>query len=261
MPLGSPAVVPEAGRRAGDRRWLRGGDGVLAFRARWAAAQVARGRRRTQGARAAGPDLGPLGPIGGPRAWRLQAWRPWHSAAMQVASSLLSAVPSRGSPSASSSSEPGGDRRSSPKPRCACPALAGPSRSLLGALGTPAVVVDVLLPSTSCLLRFSMHASAHLRSAGVRSSARVKTLLGVADADHGDTCGCHFLLGGVFLGQTVPPLCARGNPRSALSDRPAAAFRRRPLLEGAVLAKRVLCLSELVASPVFCEAGLCCVKM
>jgi hypothetical protein len=25
-------------------------------------------------------------------------------------------------------------------------------------------------------------------------------LLGVADADHGDTCGCLFLLGGVFLG-------------------------------------------------------------
>jgi hypothetical protein len=28
----------------------------------------------------------------------------------------------------------------------------------------------------------------------------VKTLLGIADADHSDTCGCHSLLGGVFLG-------------------------------------------------------------
>jgi hypothetical protein len=129
-------------------------------------------------------------------------------------------------------------------------------------LGTPAVVVDILLPSTSCLLRFWMHAVAPLRFAGVRSPARVKTLLDVADADHGDTYGCHSLLGGVLLGQIVSPLCARGNPRSALSDRPAAAFFGIvPFLKAMCLAERVLWLSELVASSVFGEAGLCCVKM
>jgi hypothetical protein len=71
------------------------------------------------------------------------------------------------------------------------------------------LLVDKLpLPSavvTTCLLL-----------AGVRFPARVKALLGVANADHGDTCGCHFLLGGVLLGRTAPPLQARGNPRSAL---------------------------------------------
>jgi hypothetical protein len=41
---------------------------------------------------------------------------------------------------------------------------------------------------------------------------------------------------GVFLGRTVPPFRARGNPRYALSDRPAVALRCRPLLEGAALA-------------------------
>jgi hypothetical protein len=54
----------------------------------------------------------------------------------------------------------------------------------------------------------------------------------------------------VLLGRTAPPLHARGNPRSALSDRPAATFRRRSLLEGAALAARALWLSEMVASPV-----------
>jgi hypothetical protein len=81
-------------------------------------------------------------------------------------------------------------------------------------------------------------AAACLCFAGVRSSTRVKTLLASADADHGDTRGCHFLLGGVALGRAAPPLCARGNPRSALSDRPAAALRCRSLLGGAVLAAR-----------------------
>jgi hypothetical protein len=82
----------------------------------------------------------------------------------------------------------------------------------------------------------------------MRSPARVKTLLNEADADHSDTSGCHSLLGGMFLGRSIPPLCAMG-------DRPAAALRRRPLLEGAALATRALWLSEVVASPVFCEAG------
>jgi hypothetical protein len=54
----------------------------------------------------------------------------------------------------------------------------------------------------------------------------------------------------VFLGRAAPPLHARGNPRSDSSDRPAAALRRRPLLEGAVLAARALWLLEMVASPV-----------
>jgi hypothetical protein len=91
----------------------------------------------------------------------------------------------------------------------------------------------------------------------VRSSTRVKTLLGGADADHGDTRGCHFLLGGVVLGRAAPPLCARGNPRSALSDRPAAALRRRSLLGGAVLAARASWLSEMVASRLRGWAVLC----
>jgi hypothetical protein len=80
-------------------------------------------------------------------------------------------------------------------------------------------------PSISCLLRWCL-ATACLCFAGVRFPTRVKALLGDAGADHGDTCGCHFLLGGVFLGRTTPPLHARGNPRSALSDWPTAALRR-----------------------------------
>jgi hypothetical protein len=125
------------------------------------------------------------------------------------------------------------------EPLCTYSTLAGPSRSLLGVLGTPAVVVDVLLlvdklPSAAV---FSMHATTCLRFAGVRSPARVKTLLGVADADHGDTCGCHSLLGGVFLGQRRPsPLFVPGETLGPLLDQPAVALRRRPLLEGAVLA-------------------------
>jgi hypothetical protein len=47
---------------------------------------------------------------------------------------------------------------------------------------------------------FSMHATAASVFARGRSPALVKTLLSVAVADHGDTCGCHSLLGGVFLG-------------------------------------------------------------
>jgi hypothetical protein len=43
------------------------------------------------------------------------------------------------------------------------------------------------------------------------------------------------------------PLVARGNLRSVLLDRPAAALRRRPLLEGAVLAAGVSWLLEMVA--------------
>jgi hypothetical protein len=66
MPLGSLAVVPEVGHCAGDRRWLRGGDGMEALLARWAAAQDARGRRWMRGALGQhGPDLGPLGLIWG----------------------------------------------------------------------------------------------------------------------------------------------------------------------------------------------------
>jgi hypothetical protein len=48
-------------------------------------------------------------------------------------------------------------------------------------------------------------ASACLLFARVRFPTRVKALLGFADADHGDTRGCHFLLGGVLLGRTAPP--------------------------------------------------------
>jgi hypothetical protein len=64
------------------------------------------------------------------------------------------------------------------------------------------------LPSAAVFL---MHATACLRFAGVRSPVRVKILLGIADADHGDTCGCHSLLRGVFLGQRrpLPFLCHR----------------------------------------------------
>jgi hypothetical protein len=94
----------------------------------------------------------------------------------------------------------------------------------------------------------------------MRSPAQVKILLDEADADYGDTSGCHSLLGSMFLGRSIPPLCARGNPRSALSDRPAAALQRRPLLEGVALAARALWISEVVASPFFCEARLCCVS-
>jgi hypothetical protein len=83
----------------------------------------------------------------------------------------------------------------------------------------------------------------------VRSPSPVKTLLNGVDADHGDTCGCHSLLGGMFLGRVTPPLCARGNPRFALSDWLAAVLRRRPLLGGAVLAARALWLSETMALP------------
>jgi hypothetical protein len=100
-------------------------------------------------------------------------------------------------------------------------------------------------------------AAACLFFAGVRSSIRVKTLLGGADADNGDTRGCHFLLGGVILGRATPPLLCQGNPRSALSDRPAMALRRRPLLGGAVLAARALWLSEMVASRLRGWAVLC----
>jgi hypothetical protein len=41
-----------------------------------------------------------------------------------------------------------------------------------------------------------------------------------------------------WVGAAPPPtlFCARGNPRSILLDRPAAALRRRPLLEDDVLA-------------------------
>jgi hypothetical protein len=59
------------------------------------------------------------------------------------------------------------------------------------------------------------------------------------------------------IGRTIPPLCAGGNARSALSDRPAAAFRRRPLLEGDVLVARIVWLSEMVASPVLCGVVRC----
>jgi hypothetical protein len=101
--------------------------------------------------------------------------------------------------------------------------------------------------STSCLMRLLQLVSFFAR---VWFPTRLKALLGFADADHGDTRGCHFLLGGVLLGRTAPPLHARGNPRSALSDRLAAALQRRSLLEGVVLAVRALWLSETVASPV-----------
>jgi hypothetical protein len=109
--------------------------------------------------------------------------------------------------------------------------------------------------STSCLLRWFGYCLSPF--AGVRSLARVKALLGVADADHDDTCGCHFLLEGVFLGRAAPPLHARGNPRFDSSDRPAAALRRRPLLEGVVLAARALRLFEMVASPVQGSGAQC----
>jgi hypothetical protein len=96
---------------------------------------------------------------------------------------------------------------------CTFPALAGPSRFLLSVLGTPVVVVDVLLlvDKLPSAVVFLMHATSCLRSAGVRPPAWVKTLLGVADADHGDTCGCHSLFGGMFLGRSRPsPLFVPG---------------------------------------------------
>jgi hypothetical protein len=102
-----------------------------------------------------------------------------------------------------------------------------------------------------------LRATARLRLARVPSPTRVKTLLGVAVADNDDTCGCHFLFGGVFLGRTIPPLSAKGNPRFALPDRPTAALWCRLLLEGVALAARVLRLLEMVASQVLCETGLC----
>jgi hypothetical protein len=95
------------------------------------------------------------------------------------------------------------------------PALSRPPRSLLGALGSPWWWSTCSSSSTSYLLRLLNACLARLRFAGVRCSARVKTLLGFAVADHGDTCGCHFLPGGVILGRDAPPLCARGNPRSS----------------------------------------------
>jgi hypothetical protein len=95
------------------------------------------------------------------------------------------------------------------------PALSRPPRSLLGALGSPRWWSTCSSSSTSYLLRLLNACLACLRFAGVRCSARVKTLLGFAAADHGDICGCHFQPGGVILGRDAPPLCARGNPRSA----------------------------------------------
>jgi hypothetical protein len=111
--------------------------------------------------------------------------------------------------------------------------------------GTPAAVVDMLLllDKPSAVVRLLIVSS----SPGC-GPARVKTLLGVADMDHGDTCGCHVLLGGVFLGRSAPPLHARGNSRFDLLDRLAVALRRCSLLEGAVLVARALWLLEMVAS-------------
>jgi hypothetical protein len=92
-------------------------------------------------------------------------------------------------------------------PRCTLPAWRDYLSPSLPCCGSPAVVADVLLlvdklrASVACWLL----AIARLRFAGGRSHARVKTLLGVVDAEHGDTCGCHFFLGGVFLGRTAPP--------------------------------------------------------
>jgi hypothetical protein len=103
-----------------------------------------------------------------------------------------------------------------------------------------------------------LHATSHVRFAGVWSPARVKTLLDVADADHGDNSGCHSLLGGVFFGRTISSLCSRGYPRYALSNRPAATLQRRLLLENVVLVARDLWLLK-VASLVFCKTELCCV--
>jgi hypothetical protein len=111
------------------------------------------------------------------------------------------------------------------------------------------------LPSAAVFL---MHATACLCFVGVRSPARVKTLLGVADADHSDTCGCQSLLGGVFLGQSRPPpfvlgetlgpFCWTGQQRR---------FGVVPFLKALCWLRGVLWLSEMVASPVFCEAGWC----
>jgi hypothetical protein len=95
------------------------------------------------------------------------------------------------------------------------PALSRPPRSLLGAQGSPQWWSTCSSSSTSYLLRLLNACLARLCFAGVRCSARVKILLGFAVVDHGDTCGCHFLPGGVILGRDAPPLCARGNPRSA----------------------------------------------
>jgi hypothetical protein len=56
--------------------------------------------------------------------------------------------------------------------------------------------------STSCLMWWLQLVSFFAR---VWFPTRVKALLDFANADHGDTRGCHFLLGGVLLGRTAPP--------------------------------------------------------
>jgi hypothetical protein len=63
-----------------------------------------------------------------------------------------------------------------------------------------------------------------------------------------------------IIGLNHPSSSCQGNPRSALSDRQEVALQCRPLLEGNVLAVRALWISEMVALPVFCEDGLCCVS-
>jgi hypothetical protein len=95
-------------------------------------------------------------------------------------------------------------------PRCACLAWRDHLGPSLVSCGSPAMVADVLLlidklPAMAVcwLLR---NARLHFTGGeGGRSPAQVKTLLGIAVAEHSDTCGCYSLLGGVFLGRIIPP--------------------------------------------------------
>jgi hypothetical protein len=97
--------------------------------------------------------------------------------------------------------------------RCTYPAwrdYLGPS---LPCCGSPAVVADVVLlvDKLPALVVCWLLAIACLRFAGGRSHARVKTLLGVVDAEHGDTCGCHFLLEACSWVEPLLPSC-QGEP-------------------------------------------------
>jgi hypothetical protein len=111
--------------------------------------------------------------------------------------------------------------------------------------GQSTVVVDVLLLVDKLLAAVAVCVIARLRFVRVRCSARVKTLLGSAIADHGDTCGWHFLLGGVFLGRAAPPPCARGNPRSACRTGQRRRFSVVPFLKALCWPRRLSGLSEM----------------
>jgi hypothetical protein len=251
MPLGSPTVVLEVGHRADDRRRPCSGNGVvvvLACQRRRAMVQDTQVLWRQR----CGPDLGLMGLI-----WVLWAKAMASLAVPSAAWRCGCLAPAIGDTRACGPAPliclwvSGGQSFLAPVPQCTCPDLVGPSRSLLGVLGYSCGGFQACSSSsTSCLLRWRSRCMLLPVSVfvGVRSPAPVKTMLSVADADHGDTCGCHSLLGGLFLGRATPsPLCARENPGSIFLDRRVATLRRRPLLEGAVLAAGVSWLSKMVA--------------